>query len=167
MEKGSAWVYPQEWVTSTLSFEGALASCGGERIALVNNNSIKSQDLLKKKPAVGPRTCSARNHEAWSVSMSWIPVPPCICCESLVTFLRPEPVSLPSFFFPFLSLFLFLLSFTYKTGITGPLLKVLLKEPSTQLVVAISFIPSELDSSLEFSFSCWKTCSVKGQIVNV
>ena len=34
-------------------------------------------------------------------------------------------------------------------------------------MVAIVFIPSELDSSLEFSFTCWKTCSVKGQIVNV
>ncbi|DAA32844.1 TPA: hypothetical protein BOS_1640 [Bos taurus] len=53
-----------DYLLSIPSFEGALASCGGERIALVNNNSIKSQDLLKKKPAVGPRTCSARNHEA-------------------------------------------------------------------------------------------------------
>ena len=167
MEKGSAWVYPQEWVTSTLSFKGALASCGRERIALVNNNSIKSQDLLKKKPAVGPRTCWAQNHEAWSVSMSRIPVPPCICCEILVHFYDLNLFHFLLSFSPSSLSFLFLLSFTYKMGITGPLLNVLLKEPSTQLMVAISFIPSELDSSLEFSFSCWKTCSVKGQIVNV
>lgn len=123
MGKDSAWAYPREWVTSTLGFKGELASCGGERIALVNNNSIKSQNLLKEKAAVGPRKCSTRNHEAWFMSLSWTPVPPCICCVILVTFLRPEPVSLPSFFFLFLSFFLFLLSFTYKTGITGPLLK--------------------------------------------
>ena len=145
-----------------------MASCGGERIRLVNNNSIKSQDLLKKKAATGTRKCLAHNHEAWSLSTE---LSPCssmyLLCDPGHVFTTWTSISLPSFFFPFLSFFLFFVSFTYKTGIIGPLLKGLLKEPSTQLMVPVLFIPSELDSSLEFSFSCWKACSVKGQMINV
>lgn len=95
----------------------------------------------------GSWSSTGREHEpnpSWSTDFSVI----------MLTLFTHLSLVLTFSFIPFLSLFPSHLSLT-KTEITRPLLKGLLKQLSTRLMVAL--ISIELDSSLEVYFSCWHT----------